>query len=326
MKSTKSKNESDALRESEQNFRDLVENLQDGVVIADENARHIYVNPKFSEITGYTRDELLNMTGWDFTRPEDYANLKQKMKERMAGKPVRTHYDRIIVRKDGTEVPVEMSTTITTWQGKKRPMAVVHDLTKRKRAEEEILKLSKVVETTPEAAVITDMHGNIEYVNQGLLILSGFEDDSLIIGKSIFLFSSEKGAKQLQEKIIPTILSEGKWRGEVPVKRKDSSLFPAEMICSLILDEESSPKYLLSQYHDITKRKETEEALKESEKKYRLLAENSLDVIPGPGFNGICCHLFRQCSGDHDKRNIGESTPSIFQCFKTGITGKRHIA
>ncbi len=52
------------LQESEQNFRDLVENLMDGVAIADENAYHIYVNPKFSEITGYSRDELLNMTGW----------------------------------------------------------------------------------------------------------------------------------------------------------------------------------------------------------------------------------------------------------------------
>ena len=143
------------LQEREQNFRDLVENLMDGVAIADENAYHIYVNPKFSEITGYSRDELLNMTGWDFTRPQDRAELQQRMKDCMAGKPIQTHYERIIVRKDGIEVPVEISTTTTIWQGKKRPMAIIHDISERRKAEEELRKLKdkleiKVAEQTEE--------------------------------------------------------------------------------------------------------------------------------------------------------------------------------
>jgi PAS domain S-box-containing protein len=111
----------EALRESEQNFRDLVENLLDGVAIVDENAYHIYVNPKFVEITGYSVDELLSMTGWDFTRPEDIAKFKQRMKKRMAGEPHKRMYERVIVRKDGTEVLTEVSTTTTVWQGKKTP-------------------------------------------------------------------------------------------------------------------------------------------------------------------------------------------------------------
>jgi PAS domain S-box-containing protein len=127
-----------ALRESEQNFRDMAENLLDGVAIADENARHIYVNPKFSEITGYSKDELLNMTGWDLTRPKDRPVLEQRMQNRMAGRPHQRHYERVILRKDGTQVFTEMSTTTTTWHGKKRPMAIVRDLTERMRAEKQI--------------------------------------------------------------------------------------------------------------------------------------------------------------------------------------------
>ena len=124
------------LQESEQNFRDLVEDLLDGIAIADENGYHIYVNPRFAEITGYSVDELLNMTGWDFTRPEDVEKFKQRMKERMAGEPHKRKYERVIIRKDGTEVLTEMSTTTTVWQGKKRPMAIIRDITERKRAEE----------------------------------------------------------------------------------------------------------------------------------------------------------------------------------------------
>ena len=140
---TERKQVEEHLRENEQNFRDLVENLLDGVAIVDENAYHIYVNPRFSEITGYSRDELLNMSGWDFTRPEDRAKLEQRMRDRIAGKAVQKSYERTIVRKDGTEVPVEMSTTVTIWRGKKRPMAIVHDITERKQAEE-VLSESKL--------------------------------------------------------------------------------------------------------------------------------------------------------------------------------------
>ena len=139
-----------AIRESEQNFRDLIENLLDGVAIVDESAYHLYVNSSFAEITGYSVDELLNMTGWDFTRPEDIAKFKQRMKKRIADEPHKRMYERIIVRKDGTEVLTEMSMTTTVWQGKKRPLAIIRDITERKRTEEELreyrIRLEELVE------------------------------------------------------------------------------------------------------------------------------------------------------------------------------------
>ena len=145
------KRAAEALRESEQNFRDLVENLLDGVAIADENAYHIYVNPRFAEITGYSVDELLNMTGWDFTRPEDLARFKQRMKKRTVGEPHKRMYERVIVRKGGTEVLTEMSTTTTVWRGKKRPLAIIRDITERKRTEEELSEYRTHLEELVEA-------------------------------------------------------------------------------------------------------------------------------------------------------------------------------
>ncbi len=151
---TKRKRAEKALRESEQNFRDLVENLLDGVAIVDENAYYIYTNPKFSEITGYSKDELLNMTRWDFSRQEDIAELQQKIKNQMTGIPYQKQCERVIIRRDGTQVPTEMSTTITTWQGKKHPMAIIRDITKRKQAEEKLLKAHSQLEKAVEERTV----------------------------------------------------------------------------------------------------------------------------------------------------------------------------
>ena len=164
---------------------------------------------------------------------------------------------------------------------------LARNVTEKMKAEAEIRKLYKVVEITPEAIVISDMEGKIEYVNPGLLSLGGFEDDRSIIGKSVFMFSNKEGVKQLKEEIIPTILSEGKWEGELPVKRKDGSIFPADFVSTMILDEEGKPKKLLANFRDITNRKKTEEELRESEARFRKLLENIPTVaVQGYDANG----------------------------------------
>ena len=164
---TERKQAEEKLKKSEKNFSDLVDNLMDGVAIANENAYHIYVNPRFSEITGYSKDELMNMTGWDFTRPKDRAELKQRMKDRLAGKPIPMHYDRIIVRKDGTEVPVEMSTTTTIWQGKKCPMAIIRDITERKQAEEKLKAANQQLQASNQQLQATEQQ--LRAANQELI-------------------------------------------------------------------------------------------------------------------------------------------------------------
>ncbi len=170
---TKRKQAEAELMNSENNLHNLIENLMDGVAIADENSKHIYVNSRFSEITGYSKNELLNMTGWDFTRQEDRAKLKQKMKDRMAGKQVDTHYERVLLKKDGTEVPVEMSTTVTNWQGQQRPMAIIHDITEQKNTKEKLEKYHNHLEeiVKQRTADIENQSKRLEESQQALTFL-----------------------------------------------------------------------------------------------------------------------------------------------------------
>ena len=253
----------EALRVSEQNFHDLVENLMDGVAIADENACHIYVNPKFSEITGYSRDELLNMSGWDFTPPEEIDKLKQRMKDRIAGKTVQTHYDRTIVKKDGTKIPVEMSSTVTIWQGKKRPLAIIHDITERKQAEEALRierdNLNNIFEAIEDGIYIVNQHYDIQYVNPVLK-----RDFGAYEGRKCYEYFHNfteacpwcKNPDVFAGKTV-------RWEWKSPHNQKTYDLIDTP------LKNPDGSISKLEMFRDITERKKAEVALQESE--YRLL-------------------------------------------------------
>lgn len=140
---TDMKKAEEALRSSDKNFRDLVNSSPDGIIIADEKGKMIFVNTQISKITGYSRNELLKMTGWDMTHPEDIPKMKKIMIERLKNKLNKTKYEYILIHKDGSEVVTEFSNTTTLWQGKVRPMAIVRDITLEKETLQELMRVDK---------------------------------------------------------------------------------------------------------------------------------------------------------------------------------------
>jgi len=151
---TERKRAEEELRESEQNFRDLVENSPDGIIIADEKGAHLFANQRAAEITGYTVDELQNITIKEMTLPEELDMYAERYQERIMGEPVPKQYERLIVRKDGTTVLTELTTKTTVWKGKVCSMATVRDITERKQAEEELAKYREHLEELVKARTV----------------------------------------------------------------------------------------------------------------------------------------------------------------------------
>jgi PAS domain S-box-containing protein len=133
-----------ALRESEQNFRTLAENAFDAIGIVVEGGKVVYANKRAGEMTGYPVNELLNKTIMDFVPPEDREDLMQRFGHRLLGEPVPRLYEMVIVRKDGTTVPVEIAGSRTTWHGQPATVNLVRDVTERKSAEEENKTLARL--------------------------------------------------------------------------------------------------------------------------------------------------------------------------------------
>jgi len=127
-----------ALRESEENFRALAENANDGILIAVEDGKSSYANRRTSEITGYSVSELLKMTIRDLAHPDEFEKINKRYKTIIAGKPFQGQYETMLITKDGKEVPIELSSAMFIWHGQPADMVVIRDISERKQGEEKV--------------------------------------------------------------------------------------------------------------------------------------------------------------------------------------------
>ncbi len=137
---------------------------------------------------------------------------------------------------------------------------------------------SAMLEVTANGIVITDRDGVIQWVNPSFTALTGYSADEAI-GKNPRMLKSGVQDKNAYDDLWKTILSGKIWHGEIINRRKDGSLYPEEMTITPVMNETGQVTNFIAIKQDITKRKEAERILSESEMKYRTLFESSRDAI-----------------------------------------------
>lgn len=142
------------------------------------------------------------------------------------------------------------------------------DITERKRTEERLQKLSRAVEQSPAATIITDTHGHFEYVNPKFLEVTGYTREELI-GKTPAIIKSDLTPRHVFEDLWRTILSGREWRGEMQNRRKNGELYWEHEIISSVKNERGEIVNYIAVKEDITEHKRAEEALQQ--KHARLL-------------------------------------------------------
>ena len=124
------------LKESEETFKALAENANDGILVAVAGGVHIYANQRAGEITGYSIAELLKTCIKDLAAPEEVKKLMERFRKRLSGEDVPHQYETVIIRKDGKSEPIEFSAAKTFWHGQPADLVIIRDITERKRAED----------------------------------------------------------------------------------------------------------------------------------------------------------------------------------------------
>jgi len=148
----------------------------------------------------------------------------------------------------------------------------------RERVAENIRKLSHAVEQSPVGVVITDVKGRIEYVNRKFTTTTGYTVAE-VIGKNPRILKSGELSDLVYENMWKTIKSGGTWSGEFHNRKKNGELYWEWADISPLVNESGEVTHFVAIKEDITERKKTAEALRESELRFRQLAETIEDVF-----------------------------------------------
>jgi PAS domain S-box-containing protein len=146
----------------------------------------------------------------------------------------------------------------------------------RKRAEEALRIKENAIASAINGMAIGEFGGSLTFVNRSFLRLWGYEDETEVLGKpAVDFWQSNEQAAQ----IIDALSKSDSWVGELAAKRKDGSSFDVQIAANVVRDQAGHPICMMGSFLDITERKRAEQALKESEEKFRSLAEQSPNMV-----------------------------------------------
>ncbi len=262
-----------ALRESEASFRLLFADNPLPMWVYDvATLRFLQVNGAAVAHYGYSREEFFRMCISDILPAEDVPRLLQAVAELHQGIRVSGTWCHRV--KDGRIITVEVISHTLEFAGRGAALVVAQDITERKRAEAENARLITAIEQCAEGLLITDTRGKIQYVNPAFTTITGYGCEEAI-GETPRLLKSGQHDQAFYRHLWNTILRGEIWRGEVVNRRKDGSLYTEETSITPVRDDQGAITHFIAIKQDITERKRAEEALRQSEARYRELVENA---------------------------------------------------
>ncbi|UCF08883.1 MAG: PAS domain S-box protein [Thermoplasmata archaeon] len=268
----------EALRESEEKYSALVENSKDGIVIIQDRVL-IFTNRACTEMVGYTPEEMIGTDFMEWVAPESLELVGERYAHRMAGKDVPGVYEIALIRKDGTTLPVEVSATLVDYEGTPTDLVFIRDITERKKAEKALQeseeRLTAFMESAPDVFALLDPELNIVEINKvGLKTLFPFGTKRRDIkGKNIAELIPQLEGTGIYEECKRVIETERPFTTDKLVLRPKFG----EQYLSLKAFKVGSDLGIIA--HNITERKQMEEALRESEERLLSIFSSLEDLV-----------------------------------------------
>lgn len=246
------------LKETEEKLKTIINNSLQGMVVVDLEGRIIFINQQAEKLFNRPRHILLGET---LGIPAELNTISELE----------------IPRKKGEVITVEMRAVPIIWNSKGAYLISLIDITERKKMEQELRILYQASEQSPASIVITDVHGNIQYVNAKFEAISGYKREE-VIGKNPRILKSGYTSPEEYKKLWQTITSGKEWRGEFHNKRKNGELYWERALISPIFNSAGVITNYVAVKEDITEQKKQEILLK-----YQAIYDN-LTKIPNRNY------------------------------------------
>ena len=239
-------------RASDDNYRTLFEQANDGICIANAEGGLIDVNLRACEMLGYTRAEFLGRRLTDFMLPEEHARLQLGLSKLVQDIASVSEYR--FRRKDGTVLIGETSTKLLP-DG--RLLGLMRDVTGRYAAENRIREQAELLNQAHDAIIVTDLDGRISFWNRGAEKIYGWTAAEAIGQVSPALFGPANLAALTPP--LESVATTGEWRGELRLYNRQGQLVTVKISLTSILDDHGQPKARLGISTDISATKKLEE-------------------------------------------------------------------
>jgi|GEM_PF-466841 len=263
-----------SLSKSEERYQRLSSLTYEGILIHKDGVL-IDANKAIEKLSGYSREELIGKNIIQMIIPQKYHELLIKNLKSDSVLP----YEIEGIKKDGTILPIEIESRNVEFDDKNKSvrLTAIRDISKRKESELEIRKLSNAINQSTVSVVITDKEGKFEYINPKFTELTGYSLNE-ITSKTPSILKSCEHTPEFYKNLWETILSGKEWTGEFHNKKKNGELFWESVIISPIKNNSGEITNFVAVKEDITEKKRTIEALKDSEERYRITTEATGDV------------------------------------------------
>jgi two-component system, cell cycle sensor histidine kinase and response regulator CckA len=239
-----------ARRALEARFQVILTVAPDAIFVVDDERRITTFNTAAETIFGYRAEDAIGQL-IDILLPAHVLSAPRG--------------ETVARRKSGEAFPVEVSISVLIEDGKPTYMAIVRDISERKRAEEKLRQFSRAIEQSASLVVVTDADGKIQYVNSRFLQATGYSAGE-VLGKRPSLWKSGRMQELDYARLWQTILSGDDWRGEFENRRKDGTSMTVSATISPVRDEGGRITHFIGIEEDITQRREIEAQLRQAQK------------------------------------------------------------
>ncbi|MBI5187044.1 MAG: PAS domain S-box protein [Nitrospinae bacterium] len=246
------------LRESEERLQSILDNATAVVYLKDTQGRYLLINHRYEVLFHIKKDEISGKTDHDIF-PEETAD-KFMANDRKALETLGPlEFEEEVPQDDGNHTYISMKFPLVDPLGVPYGVCGIStDITERKRIEEELLKLSRAVEQSPNSVIVTDIQGNIEYVNPKFSQLTGYTSQE-VVGKNPRILKSGETPPEYYKRLWDTIVSGREWQGEFHNKKKNGDLFWESVAISSIKNTRGEATHFIAVKEDITEKKLVEE-------------------------------------------------------------------
>ncbi len=271
------------LEASEANFRSLVQATPDVIWRNDPDGRFTFMAEGAEQLFGWTPDELVGRDFWMIVAPESHAHAAEAWRSLMATPDAVWRLRFVLVRKDGSTFPAEVS-AVTSFEGGafRGAQGTLRDISERERLElslrESEERYRSVIQSSPDLIWATNKSGKYVFVSDRVRDLLGWEPDE-VLGRPFREFIAETSVAAANEEWARLAQEPGRTQTQrLDIRHRDGSLRPFEVSSvAVVRDGEVENVYGIAR--DVAERDRLERELRESEERYRFLVENSPDVI-----------------------------------------------